>query len=234
MLRAELIKAREYASKQKSEAVAQAEKTDDDSKSGEQADSDEEEALPPTRDLRLETLAQVLSGELTLMVTADRAQDIASALRLAKEFDLQIWLDGAAESYLLVDQIRAAGVPVLIHPTMQRATSDRVNLSFETASKLVSANIPVALQSGYEAYVPKTRIVLFEAGMAAANGLTFEQALATITVEAAKILGIDDRVGTLEVGKDGDVALYDGDPFEYTTHCIGVVIDGNVVSREER
>lgn len=221
MLRAELIKATEYARKH------EAKSTDDEVES-------DEDTPPPTRDLRLEALAKVLSGELTLMVTADRAQDIANALRLAKEFDLKIWLDGAAESYLLVDEIRAAGVPVLIHPTMTRATGERVNLSFETASKLVAAEIPVALQSGYEAYVPKTRVVLFEAGMAAANGLTFEQALATITVDAAKILGVDDQVGSLEVGKDGDVALYDGDPFEYTTHCIGVVIDGNVVSRDER
>jgi imidazolonepropionase-like amidohydrolase len=72
--------------------------------------------------------------------------------------------------------------------------------------------------------------VLFEAAVAAANGLTFDQALASITFNAAKILGVDSRVGSLEVGKDGDVALYDGDPFEYTTHCVGAVIEGKVVS----
>ncbi len=104
----------------------------------------------------------------------------------------------------------------------------------ETASKLVAAGIPVALQSGYESYVPKTRVVLFEAGVAAANGLTQEQALRTITIDAARILGIDNRVGSLEVGKDGDVALYDGDPLEYTTHCIGTVIEGRVVSDTAR
>ena len=64
--------------------------------------------------------------------------------------------------------------------------------------------------------------------------MSFEQALATITIDAAKILGIDDRVGSLEVGKDGDVALYDGDPFEYTTHCVGCVIGGKVVSEAAR
>ncbi len=66
------------------------------------------------------------------------------------------------------------------------------------------------------------------------NGLSFEQALATITIDAARILGVADRVGSLEVGKDGDLALYDGDPFEYTSHCIGVIIDGTVVSNEPR
>lgn len=189
---------------------------------------------PPERDLRLETLGRVLGGELVLMITADRAQDIASALRLAKEFNIRIWLDSAAEAYLLIDDIKAANVPVLIHPTMARATGERENLSFETAAKLVNAGIPVALQSGYESYVPKTRVVLFEAGWAAANGLTFEQTLATITIDAAKILGIDDRVGSLQVGKDGDLALFDGDPFEYTSHCVGVVIDGAVVSEVKR
>lgn len=69
-------------------------------------------------------------------------------------------------------------------------------------------------------------------GLKMANGLTFTQALGTITIEAARILGIDDRVGSLEVGKDGDLALYDGDPFEYTTHCVGVIIEGNILSGE--
>ena len=82
--------------------------------------------------------------------------------------------------------------------------------------------------------MPKTRVVLLEAAWAAANGLDFEEALGTITIEAAKILGIDDRVGSLEIGKDGDVAMYDGDPFEYLTHCTGVVIEGEVVSRVVR
>jgi imidazolonepropionase-like amidohydrolase len=168
------------------------------------------------------------------MITAHKAQDIAGALRLASEFEIGIWLDGAAEAYLLIDEIKAAGIPVIIHATMQRAVGDAENLSFETASKLADAGIPVALQSGYESYVPKTRVVLFEAAQAAANGLGLERALAAITIDAARILGIDDRVGSLEVGKDGDLALYDGDPFEWTSHCVGVVIEGKVMSDTPR
>jgi len=221
MLRAELIKALEYQEKLR-RAAAAAEKAEKAEKP--------EKADPPARDLRLETLVRVLTGEQPLMITAHRAQDIASALRVAREFKIKIWLDGAAESYLLVDDIKAAGVPVIIHPTMQRAIGDAENLSFETASKLVAAGIPLALQSGYEAYVPKTRVVLFEAALAAANGLSFDQALRAITIDAAKILGIDNRVGSVEVGKDGDLALYDGDPFEYTTHCVGTIIGGQLVS----
>ncbi|MBI2826456.1 MAG: amidohydrolase family protein [Planctomycetia bacterium] len=238
MLRSELLKAREYAAKQRKAA----EKPDKPAgagaapaaKPGETADTAKKPAEPPPRDLRMETLGQVLDGKLVLLVTADRVQDIQSALRLAKEFGIKLWLDGAAEAYLAIDDIKAAGVPVIIHPTMARAVGDKENQSFETAAKLVAAGIPVALQSGYEAYVPKTRVVLFEAGLAAANGLSFEQALATITIDAAKILGIADRVGSIEIGKDGDLALYDGDPFEYTSHCVGVVIDGKVASERKQ
>jgi imidazolonepropionase-like amidohydrolase len=192
------------------------------------------EYTPKTRDLHLETLARVLKGELRLLITVHRANDIVTALRLAKEFNLKIVLDGAAESQLVLEQIKAAGFPVIIHPTMMRANAETENATFEDAAKLQSAGIPWALQSGFEEYVPKTRVVLWEAGVAAANGLTFDQALAGITINAAKLLGIANRVGSLETGKDADVALYDGDPFEYTSHCTGVVIDGAVISVNSR
>lgn len=224
MLRGLLIEAREYRDKRD---AATKKETD--------ADADEDgdkSASEPPRNLKLEVMVDVLDRKLPLLVTANRSQDIANALRLADEFGFELWLDSAAESYLLIDEIKTAGVPVIIHPTMARAFDEKENLSYETASKLVNAGIPVVLQSGFESYVPKTRVVLFEAAMAAANGLTFEQALATITRDAAKLLAIDDRVGTLEVGKDGDLALFDGDPFEYTTHCTGVVIEGEVVSEK--
>jgi imidazolonepropionase-like amidohydrolase len=113
---------------------------------------------------------------------------------------------------------------------MARPGGDRQNLSLENASKLRAAGIPVALQSGYEGYVPKTRVVLFEAAMAAANGLSKRDAIATVTIDAAKILGLDNRIGSIEAGKDGDLALYDGDPFEWTTHCTGTIINGRLVS----
>ncbi len=133
---------------------------------------------------------------------------------------------------MLVEEIRAAEVPVLIHPTMQRAFtgSAEENFSFTTAAKLLNAGIPVALQSGFEGYVPKTRVVLFEAAMTLAYGATFEQALELVTMAPARILGIEGRVGSLEVGKDGDLALFDGEPFEFTTHVVGTVIEGRRVS----
>jgi imidazolonepropionase-like amidohydrolase len=212
MLRADLIKAQEYQRKLEK--------------------SDEEKR--PGRDLHLETLVRVLKGEMPLMVTANRHNDILSALRVRKEFGVPMVLDGAAEAYLVVDAIKEAGVPVIVHPTMARASGDRENLSMDTAATLIHAGIPVAFQSGYESYVPKTRVVLFEAALAAARGLKFDEALAALTINAAKIIGLSARVGSIETGKDGDVALYDGDPFEYLTHCTAVVIDGQVMSEEAR
>ena len=210
LLRAELIKAQEYQTKMDSSPADK----------------------KPDRSLRSDTLGRVIKREIPLLVTANRATDILAALRLAKEFNIRIVLDGAADAYLLIDQIKAAGVPVIVHATMARARGETENLTVENASILTKAGIPVALQSGYESYVPKTRVVLFEAGVAAANGLSFEQSLFTVTMGAAKILGIANRVGSIEAGKDGDLALFDGDPFEYTSHVVGVVINGQIVSQE--
>ena len=207
MLRGELVAAQEYAKKRETA----------------------EKGKEPARSLKLDLLARVLKGELPLLVTAHRARDILSALRVADEFKIKLVIDGGAEAYLVKDEIKRAGVPVIIHPTMARSNGETENLSFETASVLRAAGISVALQSGFEGYVPKTRVLLFEAAVAAANGLGLEGALAASTIDAARILGLGNRLGSLEAGKDGDLALYDGDPFEYTTHCVGVVIDGDVV-----
>jgi imidazolonepropionase-like amidohydrolase len=185
-------------------------------------------------DLRLEAVGRLLRREVPLMVTAQRHQDITAALRVAREFDLRLVLDGGAEAHLLVDELREAGVPVIVHPTMQRAWGDSKNLSMETAGVLDAAGIPIAMQSGFESYVPKTRVVLLETAVAAAHGLAWDRALRAATLGGAELLGIADRVGSLEVGKHGDLALFDGDPFEYTTHCVGTVIEGEAVSSEVR
>ncbi len=240
MLRAQLIKAREYLKKQEkadqSRARKEAESASSQASEDDAAGNDEKkDSKPPDRDLRLEALGRVLKGEIPLLVTVHRAHDIVTLLRLAKEFDIPIILDGAAEAYLVIDEIKAAGVPVLVHPTMMRSgRGETENASFETAAKLRAAGIPIAMQSGYESYVPKTRVVLFEAAVAAANGLSFDDALASCTIDAARILKVADRVGSIEPGKDADLALFDGDPFEYTTHCTSVVINGELVSEASR
>lgn len=205
MLRAELIKAQENAGKKDA----------------------------PT-DLKSDIMVRVIRREIPLLITAQKATDIINALRIAKEFNIRIVLDGVAEAQMVLNEIKLSGFPVIVHPTMYRASGETESLSMEDAAKLKAAGITVALQSGYESYVPKTRVVLFEAGVAAANGLSFRDALATITIDAARILGLDKRIGSIEKGKDADLAMYDGDPFEYATHCTGTIINGQVVSETIR
>lgn len=207
MLRAELLKAQAYRRKRQA------------------ADP----ARRPDPDLGLETLVRVLEGEIPLMITAQQVPEIMAALRLQREFGFRLILDGAAEAYLVLDEIKKAGVPVILHPTMVRPRGETVNASLETAVRLYEAGIPFTFQSGFESYVPKTRVVLFEAAMAVANGLPRMAALEALTIQAAHILGIADRIGSLEPGKDADLVLFDGDPFEYTTHVCGVIIEGELV-----
>ena len=94
---------------------------------------------------------------------------------------------------------------------------------------MAERKIPLALGTSFEGYVPKTRVLRFEAAMAMVNGLGFDRALRSITLDAAKILGIDDRFGSIEPGKAADLVLYDGDPFEHATHVTLQLIDGRVI-----
>ena len=186
------------------------------------------------RDLKIEAWKKVLAGEIPLLINVETSIDIMNAVRLSKEFGIKLIFEGASESYELIDQIKASGFPVIVHPPMARATGDRENLSLETPGKLKAAGIPIAFQSGHESYVPKTRVILFEAAMAVANGLSKEDAMSALTIDAARILGLESRIGSIAIGKDADIALFDGDPFEYTTHCTGTIVNGKLASEVKR
>lgn len=205
MLRAEFLKAQEYSKKEN-----------------------------PPRDLRMEIISDVLARRVKAVITAHRSTEILSALRLQKEFGFDLVLDGASEAYLVLDDLKAANVPVIVHPTMIRPVGEAANATMELAGILHKNGIPFAFQSGFEGYVPKTRVVHFEAGVAAAYGLPVDQALRALTINAATLLGIQNRVGSLDAGKDADLALFDGDPLEYTTHTTAVMINGKWVSTEAR
>ena len=207
MLRGELLKAQAY---QKKKAL-------------------KDETKRPDPSLELDALARVLDGTTPLLITAQRHQDIDAALRLREEFGFRLVLDGAAEGYLLADRIREAGVPVIANPAMGRMAGELENASFRAAAQWRDAGVPFTMGGGYEEYVPKVRVILFEAAIAAAHGLGPQDALKMITLDAAKVLGLDKRIGSLQPGLDADLALYDGDPFEYTTHCTATVIDGEVL-----
>jgi imidazolonepropionase-like amidohydrolase len=208
MIRTEFLKAQDYLKKKSSKDMEKR----------------------PAPDLKMEMLGRVLRREVKALVNAERATEIMTALRLQKEFGFNMVLDGASEAYLVLNDIKKSGVPVILHASMKRPFGETKNVSFETAAQVQSAGILFAIQSGYESYVPKTRVVLFEAAIAASNGLPFERALAAVTINAAKIIGAEKRVGSLEAGKDADIVLFDGDPFEYTSHVCGVVVNGSVVS----
>ena len=210
MLRTELLKAQDYQKKkQNKDATKQ-----------------------PSRNLQMEALVDLLEGKTKALITVNTSNLIMTAIRLANEFNLKLVLDGAAESYLLIDEIKAAKAEVILHPTKARGYSDMKNMSWETAAILTKAGIPVAIQSGYEAYVPKTRVILYEAAIAVANGLSFDDGLKSITINAAKIIGQDDKIGSIEKGKDADIVIFDGDPFEYLTHVCTVITNGEVTHQE--
>jgi imidazolonepropionase-like amidohydrolase len=183
---------------------------------------------PPN--LGLEALGEVAAGELPAIFRARRADDILTALRIAREFDLDVAIADATEGYLVSELLRAAGVPVLVGPVMERvSTPETENASYENAAFLAAAGIPIALRTGFESYVPKNRVLLFEAAIAAANGLGVDAALRAITLSPAEILGIADDYGSVEKGKVADLVLFDGDPFEYRSHVTAVVAGGQVV-----
>jgi imidazolonepropionase-like amidohydrolase len=189
----------------------------------------------PGPNLKLEALEPALKGEIPVYFSAHRADDLMTALRLAEEYKLKPVLCLATEGYLIADKLVAAKVPVIVHPTMQRASAmETFNVHLGNAAALADRKIPLTMGTAFESYVPKQRVLRYEAAMAAVNGLGFDRALSAITLDAAKLLGIDDRFGSIEAGKVADLVLYDGDPFEHTSHVTHTLIDGRVVwDREE-
>ncbi len=207
MIRTELLKAQAYQKKR----------------------GDKDSTKRPATDLKMDMLVKLLKGEIKAMITANSSTDIMGAIRLAKEFNLKLVIDGAAEAYRLIPEIKVAKAEIVLHATMARNVGDMVNMNRESAAVLTAAGLPVSIESGFEAYVPKTRVILFEAGQAMVHGLSFDDALKTITLNPAKLLGIEKTVGSIEQGKDADLVLFNGDPFEYLTKVCGVFIDGVAV-----
>ncbi len=185
----------------------------------------------PGSDIGLDALIDVIEGRRQVVVVAHRANDLLTALRLGEELGFVPVLAGASEASVVREAIVEAGASVWVGPIMTRhGPGEREHAHLQNAALLADAGVRIGFTSGFEGYVPKVRVVLWEAALAAANGLGPERALRALTLDAAAILGIDDRVGSIEVGKEADLALFDGDPFEYASHVCAVVIAGEVVS----
>jgi len=198
------------------------------------ADAYRTKAAAP-KNAKHDALVPALEGKVPVYFAAHRADDISTALRLAAEFKLKPVIALGAEAYRMAEELKKARVAVVVHPTMQRAASSMETLHAFTgnAAKLAEAGVPFTICTGFEGYVPKTRVLRHEAAMASANGLGPERALRAVTIDAAKLLGVDAKHGSIEKGKVADLVLYDGDPFEHATHVTRTLMKGETVFNRE-
>lgn len=181
--------------------------------------------------LDLEALGPVVRGELPLAIEANRASDILAAMRLAQEFNLKLVVMGAAEGWRVAAQLAARKIPVVVKPLTNIPAFDTLGATLENAARLSKAGVPVVLSS-FD--TQNARNLRQEAGNAIANGLDRDAALRAVTLEPARTWGIADRYGSLEVGKDADVVVWSGDPFELTTGPDAVFINGREMPKETR
>lgn len=173
--------------------------------------------------LDLEALVPVVRGELPLAVQVHRASDILNVLRLARETNIKLILQGAAEGWLVAREIAQANVPVIINPLTSVPSFEALGITFENAARLHSAGVTVALAS-FDTY--NSRNLKQIAGNAVSYGMPYEAALRAVTLTPARIFGIADRYGSIEAGKDADLVIWSGDPFELTTQVERVFIRG--------
>ena len=191
----------------------------------------------PDRDIAMDALQPVINRQLTVKIHAHRADDILTGLRLAKEFNLKVTIDHCTEGYMITDVLKdrliEQGAGIIIGPLLsERSKIELKNLSFEAPRILEEAGIPFAMMTDHP--VIPIQYLPVQAGLAVREGLSEETALRSITRYAAEIVGIADRVGTLEVGKDADIAVYDGHPFDYRTHCVLTLINGKPVYQSRK
>ncbi|HKI94829.1 MAG TPA: amidohydrolase family protein, partial [Gemmatimonadales bacterium] len=188
-----------------------------------------QELSAPVADL--EALLPVLHGKLPIMIAANRRSDIENALRLAKEYKLKLILVGAAEGWEVADEIKAAGVPVLLDPLVDIPSYDALSPRLDNAALLRKAGVTVAIAS-FDSH--NTRDVRQSAGNAVANGMAWDDALRAVTLDAARELEINGSYGSLEPGKVANVVVWTGDPFEFSSYPSAVFIRGKAVPKDSR
>ena len=194
---------------------------------------DKRDGKEPSFDLKLEAMIPVMSGEIPLKAHAHRADDIFTAIRIAKEFDLKLTLDHCTDGALIADELAAEGYPAFVGPSMGgKSKYELWNKCFDTPAALYKAGVDIAIIT--DAGVIQIQYLPFVAGMAAKSGLPMEEAWRAITINAATLTGIGDRVGSLEVGKDGDVVIWQADPLcEIGAEAQITIIDGKVVYKAD-
>ena len=175
----------------------------------------------------LEALQPFVTGQLPMVVQVDRASDIEAALRLAQQFKLKLVISGGAEAWMVVGELAKAQVPVILNPMRDLPESfEALGSSLQDAAVLQKAGVLIAFETGDS---HKSWNVKQYAGNAVSNGLPWLEALKAITVNPARIYGLDKGVGTLEAGKDGDLVVWSGDPLELGSFADAVFIRGEAV-----
>lgn len=183
-------------------------------------------------DFRYECWIPVLEGKIPLKAHVHRADDILTAIRIAKEFGLSMTLDHCSEGHLIAEEIKASGFPAIVGPDMASRNKIEVqNMAFKTAGILNKAGICTAITTDHP--VSMIQFLPICAGLAVKSGLPEEEGLRSITINAAEICGVADRVGSLEVGKDGDVVIFDGNPMEVFSRTLCTIIEEKIVYYDE-
>ncbi len=189
----------------------------------------------PERNLGKEILARVIRRELPMKIHAHRADDILTAIRICREFKLRYTLDHCTEGYLITDKLKEAlgedCEGIIVGPLLtERSKIELKNLSFKAPKVLEQAGIEYAMMTDHpvtpEQYLPICTAI------AVREGASEEGALKAITINAAKITGIADRVGSIEVGKDADIAVFSGHPFDFRSRCVLTLVNGKVAHEE--
>lgn len=184
------------------------------------------------RDLKLEALAAVLEREIPWRQHCHRADDIATAMRVADEFGYDLVIDHGTEGFLIADLIAERGVPVLIGPLLtSRSKVELRNRSLANPGRLAAAGVEISIITDHP--VVPVHFLVHQATLAVKEGLDPEVALRALTINPAKVLGVADRVGSLKVGKLGDVVIWSGDPLDVMQRALQVLIAGVSVYRYE-
>lgn len=195
----------------------------------------DDESKKPERDLAMEAMLPVIRRELPLKIHAHRADDILTALRIAREFNIRVTLDHCTEGYMIPELLKKGiedtGAGVIIGPLLSdRSKIELRNQSYSAPRVLYENGIEFAMMTDHPV-IPEQYLPIC-AGLAVREGLPEYEALKSITINAAKITGLDDRIGSIEPGKDADIAVFNGDPLEVKTRCVMTIINGRICHKE--
>lgn len=180
------------------------------------------------RDIKFESLSRVINGEMPLKTHAHRADDIMTALRIADEFSIDLTIEHCTEGHKIAERLAEAGVPAIVGPSLTTRSKVEVkDRDFKTAAVLAEAGVKVALMSDHPV-IPVDNLMVY-AALAVKAGLERAEAYKSVTINPAEILGIDDRVGSLDAGKDADLVVYSGDPLDIAANVEAVYISGDKI-----